>query len=71
MTDRGRNVNQLDGELVDCRSIMPVTSLFAFERIGARDWDYCTDYHGIVEDQTRALIAHAKLHQPSTTTAGG
>jgi MtaA/CmuA family methyltransferase len=53
MNGRERILNQLAGQPVDHLPIMPITMMFACDRIGARYRDYCTDYQVLVEGQIR------------------
>ncbi len=53
MTGRERILNHLAGQPVDRLPAMPITMMFACERIGARYRDYCTDYRVLVEGQIR------------------
>jgi len=53
MTGRERILNHLEGQPVDHLPVMPITMMFACERIGARYRDYCTDYRILVEGQIR------------------
>jgi MtaA/CmuA family methyltransferase len=53
MTGHERILNHLAGKPVDRLPVMPITMMFACERIGARYRDYCTDYRVMVEGQIR------------------
>jgi MtaA/CmuA family methyltransferase len=53
MTSRERVLAFLKGAPVDQLPLMPITMMFASERIGARYRDYCTDYRVLVEGQIR------------------
>lgn len=53
MTSRERVFAHLAGQPVDRLPVMPITMMFACDRIGARYRDYCTDYHVLVEGQIR------------------
>jgi len=53
MTSRERVFAFLDGRPVDRLPLMPITMMFACDRIGARYRDYCTDYRVLVEGQIR------------------
>jgi len=41
------------GQDVDCLPLMPITMMFAADRIGAKYYDYVTDYRVLVEGQLR------------------
>jgi MtaA/CmuA family methyltransferase len=51
MTSRERVLAHLAGEQVDRLPLMPITMMFACDHIGARYYDYCTDYRVLVEGQ--------------------
>jgi MtaA/CmuA family methyltransferase len=53
MTSRERLLAMLDGRPVDHLPCMPITMMFAADRIGARYRDYATDYRVLVEAQIR------------------
>ena len=53
MTSRQRVLDFLDGRPVDRLPLMPITMMFACDRVGARYRDYCTDYRVLVEGQLR------------------
>ena len=53
MNGRERILNHLAGQPVDHLPVMPITMMFACDRIGARYRDYCTDYRVLVEGQIR------------------
>ena len=53
MTSRERVLTHLEGRPVDRLPVMPITMMFACDRIGARYRQYCTDYRVLVEAQTR------------------
>jgi MtaA/CmuA family methyltransferase len=53
MTGRDRILTHLAGQPVDHLPAMPITMMFACDRIGARYRDYCTDYRVLVEGQIR------------------
>lgn len=53
MTGRERILSHLAGHPVDHLPVLPITMMFACERIGARYRDYCTDYRVLVEGQIR------------------
>jgi len=53
MTSRERVFAFLKGLPVDRLPLMPITMMFACDRIGARYRDYCTDYRVLVEGQIR------------------
>jgi MtaA/CmuA family methyltransferase len=53
MTSRERVLAHLAGRPVDRLPLMPITMMFACDRIGARYRDYCTDYRVLVEGQVR------------------
>ena len=53
MTGRERILNVLDGKPVDSLPFMPMTMMFASDRIGAPYRDYATDYRLLVEGQIR------------------
>lgn len=57
MTGRERILNHLAGQTVDHLPAMPITMMFACDRIGARYRDYCTDYRVLVEGQIRTAEA--------------
>jgi MtaA/CmuA family methyltransferase len=53
MTSRERVLAHLDNRSVDRLPLMPITMMFACQRIGARYHDYCTNFHVRVEAQLR------------------
>lgn len=53
MNGRERILKHLAGQPVDHLPAMPITMMFACDRIGARYRDYCTDYRVLVEGQIR------------------
>ena len=53
MNSRERVLNHLAGRPVDHLPLMPITMMFAADRIGARYRDYCTDYRVLAEGQAR------------------
>jgi MtaA/CmuA family methyltransferase len=53
MNGRERILQHLAGGPVDHLPVMPITMMFACDRIGARYRDYCTDYRVLVEGQMR------------------
>ena len=53
MTSRERVFAFLEGRPVNRLPLMPITMMFACDRIGARYRDYCTDYRVLVEAQIR------------------
>jgi len=53
MTGRERILALLDGKPVDSLPFMPITMMFACDRIGAQYRDYATDYQVLVEGQIR------------------
>ncbi len=53
MNSRERVFTHLAGGAVDRLPLMPITMMFAANRIGARYRDYCTDYRVLVEGQMR------------------
>ena len=53
MTNRERVIAHLEGRPVDRLPVMPITMMFACDRIGARYRQYCTDYRVLVEGQVR------------------
>ncbi|MDR3675107.1 MAG: uroporphyrinogen decarboxylase family protein [Acidobacteriota bacterium] len=53
MNGRDRILALLDGKPVDSLPFMPITMMFACDRIGAKYRDYATDYQVLVEGQTR------------------
>ena len=53
MTSRERVFALLEGRPMDRLPLMPITMMFACDRIGARYRDYCTDYRVLVEGQLR------------------
>jgi len=52
MTGRERILALLDGKPVDSLPFMPITMMFACDRIGAQYRDYATDFRVMVEGQT-------------------
>jgi len=52
MTGRERILALLDGKSVDSLPFMPMTMMFASDRIGAQYRDYATDFRLLVEGQT-------------------
>lgn len=57
MTGRERILKHLAGESVDRLPLMPITMMFAADRIGAKYRDYCTDYRVLAEGQARVAEA--------------
>lgn len=53
MNSRELVLAHLDGRPVKRLPLMPITMMFACQRIGARYRDYCTDYRVMVEGQIR------------------
>ena len=53
MNGRDRILALLDGKPVDSLPFMPITMMFACDRIGAKYRDYATDYQVLVEGQIR------------------
>lgn len=53
MTSRERVMTMLDGGTPDCLPAMPITMMFASDRIGARYYDYATDCRVLAEAQLR------------------
>ena len=53
MTGRDRILAHLDGKPVDSLPFMPMTMMFACDRIGAEYRDYATDCQVLVEGQTQ------------------
>jgi MtaA/CmuA family methyltransferase len=53
MTSRERVLAHLAGQPVDRLPVMPITMMFACDRIGGRYREYCTDYRVLVEGQIR------------------
>jgi MtaA/CmuA family methyltransferase len=53
MTSRQRVLAHLDNRPVDRLPLMPITMMFACQRIGARYHDYCTNFRVRVEAQLR------------------
>ena len=53
MTGRERIFALLDGKPVDSLPFMPITMMFACDRIGAQYRDYATDFQVLVEGQTQ------------------
>ncbi len=53
MTGRERVLAHLEGRPVDRLPLMPITMMFACDFIGEKYYDYCTDYHVLVEGQIR------------------
>jgi MtaA/CmuA family methyltransferase len=51
MTGRERILNLLDGKPVDSLPFMPITMMFACDRIGAQYREYATDFRVLVEGQ--------------------
>jgi len=51
MTGRERILTMLDGKPVDCLPFMPITMMFACDRIGAQYRDYATTYQVLVKGQ--------------------
>jgi MtaA/CmuA family methyltransferase len=56
VNSRERVFAHLAGQPVDHLPLMPITMMFACDFIGEKYYDYCTDYHVLVEGQIR--IAH-------------
>jgi MtaA/CmuA family methyltransferase len=57
MNGRERILAHLAGRPVDRLPLMPITMMFAAQRIGARYLDYCTDYRVLAEGQLRTAEA--------------
>ena len=53
MTGYERIKRMTTGQDVDCLPLMPITMMFAADRIGAKYYDYVTDYRVLVEGQLR------------------
>ena len=53
MTGRDRVLNMIQGKPVDSLPLMPITMMFATDRIGRRYKDYATDHRVLVEAQLR------------------
>jgi len=53
MNGRQRILAMLDGRPVDCLPLMPITMMFAADRIGVPYGKYATDYRVLVEGQIR------------------
>ncbi|RJP24337.1 MAG: hypothetical protein C4527_18990 [Candidatus Omnitrophota bacterium] len=53
MKSRERVVSLIKGQTVDCLPFMPITMTFAADRIGARYYDYATNYRILAEAQLR------------------
>ena len=53
MNSRQRVLAMLDGQPVDRLPLMPITMMFAADRIGRKYRDYVTDFHVLVEGQIR------------------
>jgi MtaA/CmuA family methyltransferase len=53
MTSRERVLAHLEGKPIDRLPLMPITMMFACDRIGAKYKDYCTDFRVLVEGQIR------------------
>jgi len=51
MNSRERSLSFLDGSPADRLMLMPITMMFAAEQVGARYYDYATDYRVLVEAQ--------------------
>src|SRR6476661_2898555 len=57
MNSRELVLAHLAGQPVERLPLMPITMMFACERIGALYRDYCTDYRVLVEGQLRTSEA--------------
>jgi uroporphyrinogen-III decarboxylase len=57
MNSRERVFAHLEGRPVDRLPLMPITMMFACDRIGARYRDYCTDYRVLADGQMRTAEA--------------
>ena len=53
MNGKERVIAHIDGKDVDCLPNLPITMQFAAGRIGAKYYDYATDYRVLVEGQLR------------------
>jgi MtaA/CmuA family methyltransferase len=53
MNGRERILAQVEGRAVDCLPAMPITMMFAADRLGVKYLDYATDYRVQVEAQIR------------------
>jgi len=53
MNGRERVLACLEGRPTDCLPLMPITMMFAADQIGARYYDYVTDYRVLAEAQMR------------------
>lgn len=51
MNGRERVLAMLDGKAVDCLPAMPITMMFAVDRVGKKYYDYATDYHVMADAQ--------------------
>ena len=45
MKGRGRVLAMMDGGVVDCLPVMPITMMFAVDQAGKKYYEYATDYH--------------------------
>ena len=53
MNGRERTFAMMDGRPVDSLPFMPITMMFAADRVGARYLEYATDYRVLVDAQIR------------------
>lgn len=53
MNSRERVLAMLGGRAVDCLPVMPITMMFAVDRIGGKYFAYATDYRVLAEAQVR------------------
>ena len=53
MTGQERIVSVIDGDRPDCLPLMPITMMFAADRLGVPYRNYATDYRTLVEAQIR------------------
>ncbi|UCD30090.1 MAG: uroporphyrinogen decarboxylase family protein [Planctomycetota bacterium] len=51
MTSRDRVLACIEGKETDCLPLMPITMMFAADRVGVKYYDYATDYRELVEAQ--------------------
>jgi hypothetical protein len=71
MNGRERILAMLDGKPVDRLPFMPITMLFACDRIGAPYRDYATDCNVLAEGQTRTADDFDFVCVSTTSDSGG
>ena len=66
MTSRERVLACLEGEPTDCLPLMPITMMFAADRLGVKYRDYAADYRVLVEGQLKTAEIARTTHPAGT-----